>query len=108
MVSAPACDGTGCEFDSWQCRIYILCSLSLRLLGSLRLGSWDLVLGTWDKRLGSLSGTSLGTWDKRLGSLSGYIWLDTKIVLKKSTIRYNCYQTLPSAIFMVPVFNISC
>ena len=24
------------EFDSWQCRIYIPCSLSLRLLGSLR------------------------------------------------------------------------
>ena len=39
MVSAPAWDGTGCEFDSWQCRIYIPCSLSLRLLGSLR-GSW--------------------------------------------------------------------
>ena len=34
--SAPAWDGTGCEFDSWQCRIYISCSLSLRLLGSLR------------------------------------------------------------------------
>ena len=27
--SAPAWDGTGCEFDSWQCRIYIPCSLSL-------------------------------------------------------------------------------
>ena len=26
---------TGCEFNSWQCRIYIPCSLSLRLLGSL-------------------------------------------------------------------------
>ena len=36
VVSAPAWDGTGCEFDSWQCRIYIPCSLSLRLLGSLR------------------------------------------------------------------------
>ena len=23
VVSAPAWDGTGCEFDSWQCRIYI-------------------------------------------------------------------------------------
>ena len=34
VVSAPAWDGTGCEFDSWQCRIYIPCSLSLRLLGS--------------------------------------------------------------------------
>ena len=22
VVSAPAWDGTGCEFDSWQCRIY--------------------------------------------------------------------------------------
>ena len=36
VVSAPAWEGTGCEFDSWQCRIYIPCSLSLRLLGSLR------------------------------------------------------------------------
>ena len=34
--STPAWDGTGCEFDSWQCRIYIPCSLSLRLFGSLR------------------------------------------------------------------------
>ena len=34
--SASAWDGTGCEFDSWQCRIYIPSSLSLRLLGSLR------------------------------------------------------------------------
>ena len=35
VVSAPAWDGTGCEFDSWQCWIYIYiyipCSLSLRL-----------------------------------------------------------------------------
>ena len=33
--SAPTWDGTGCEFDSWQCRINIPsfpCSLSLRLL----------------------------------------------------------------------------
>ena len=51
VVSTPAWDGTGCEFDSWQCRIYIPCSLSLRLLGSF--------------------------------GFSGYIWLDTKIVLKK-------------------------
>ena len=36
MVSAPAWDGTGCELDSWQCRIYIPCSPSLRLLGYLR------------------------------------------------------------------------
>ena len=44
VVSAPAWDGTGCEFDSWQCRIYIPCSLSLRLLGFLRgsLGTYDL------------------------------------------------------------------
>ena len=34
--SAPAWDETGCEFDSWQCRIYIPCSLSLQLLGSFR------------------------------------------------------------------------
>ena len=42
--SAPAWDGTGCEFDSWQCRIYIPCSLSLRLLGSFRgsLGTYGL------------------------------------------------------------------
>ena len=31
--SAPTWDRTGCEFNSWQCRIYIPCSLSLRLLG---------------------------------------------------------------------------
>ena len=29
LGSAPAWDGTGCEFDSWQCRIYIPCALSL-------------------------------------------------------------------------------
>ena len=32
MLSASVWDGTGCEFDSWQCRIYIPCSLILRLL----------------------------------------------------------------------------
>ena len=44
VVSVSALDGTGCEFDSWQCRIYIPCSLSLRLLGSLRgsLGTYGL------------------------------------------------------------------
>ena len=44
VVSAPAWDGTDCEFDSWQCRIYIPCSLSSRLLGSLRgsLGTYGL------------------------------------------------------------------
>ena len=26
VVSTPAWDGTGCEFDSWQCRIYIPCA----------------------------------------------------------------------------------
>ena len=42
--SASAWDGTGCEFDSWQCRIYFPCSLSLRLLGFLRgsLGTYGL------------------------------------------------------------------
>ena len=36
--------GSGCEFDSWQCRIYVPCSLTLRLLGSLRgsLGTYGL------------------------------------------------------------------
>ena len=43
VSSALAWDGTGCEFDSWQCRIYIPCSLSLRLLGSFFQGS----LGTY-------------------------------------------------------------
>ena len=35
---------TGCEFNSWQCRIYIPCSLSQRLLGFLRgsLGTYGL------------------------------------------------------------------
>ena len=44
VVSAPAWDGTGREFDSWKCRIYIPYSLNLRLLGSLRgsLGTYDL------------------------------------------------------------------
>ena len=34
VVLAPAWDGTGPEFDPWQCRKYLPCSLSLRLLGS--------------------------------------------------------------------------
>ena len=53
--SACTWDGKGCEFDSWQCQIYIPCSLSLRLLGSFR------------------------------GSLGTYLWLATKILLKKVT-----------------------
>ena len=32
----PAWDWTGCEFDSWQCWIYIPCLSSLWLLGSFR------------------------------------------------------------------------
>ena len=36
VVSASAWDETGCGFDSWHCRIYIPCSLNLRLLGSPR------------------------------------------------------------------------
>ena len=54
MGSAPAWDGTGCEFDSWQCRIYIPCSLSLRLLGTLRgsLGTYGLTQKLcWKKKL---------------------------------------------------------
>ena len=43
-------DGTGCEFDSWQCRIYIISHVQR---------AYD-YLGP--------------------GSLAGYIWLDTKIV----------------------------
>ena len=44
VVSTPAWDGTGCEYDSWQCQIYIPCSLSLRLVRSLRgsLGTYSL------------------------------------------------------------------
>ena len=34
--SAPTWDRTGCEFNSWQCWIYIPCSLSLRSLWSLQ------------------------------------------------------------------------
>ena len=45
-VSAPAYDRTGCEFESWQCRINIPCSLTLSpwLLGSLwgSLGTYGL------------------------------------------------------------------
>ena len=63
-ASASAWDGTGCEFDSWQCRIYIPCSLSLRLLGSP-------------------------------SGFSGYIWLDTKIVLKKK--KHRCGFCQPAA-----------
>ena len=48
VVSAPAWNGTGCEFDSWQCRIYIPCSLSLRLLGSHR-GSLGSLHIAWHK-----------------------------------------------------------
>ena len=48
MGSAPAWDGTGCEFDSWQCRMFIEPTI---------------------------------TWVP--SGFSGYIWLDTKIVLKK-------------------------
>ena len=53
MVSAPALDGTGCEFDSWQCRIYIYPMFIEPTI----------------------------TWVP--SGFSGYIWLDTKIVLKK-------------------------
>ena len=44
VVSAPAWDWTGCDFDSWQCWIYIPCSSSLRLLGTLQgfLGAYGL------------------------------------------------------------------
>ena len=57
------------ERERWQCRIYIPCSLSLRLLGYLR--------------------------------VSGYIWLDTKIVLKKrmrycaNSVRYQIQSQAP-------------
>ena len=66
VVSAPARDGTGCEFDSWQCRIYIPCSLSLRLLGSLRgsLGTYGLTQKLCLKNLVVGEGLLylLGTW----------------------------------------------
>ena len=42
---APACDKTGCEFDSWQCRIYIPYTLSLGLLGYI----WLWVHMAWHK-----------------------------------------------------------
>ena len=59
VVSAPAWDGTGCEFDSWQCRIYIPCSLMIE---------------------------PTITWVP--SGFSGYIGLDTKIVLNIQ-IKYN-------------------
>ena len=43
--SACTWDGTGCEFDSLQCQIYISCSLiTITVLGSLRssLGTYGL------------------------------------------------------------------
>ena len=55
VVSAPAWDGTGREFDTWQCRIYPM----------------------------FIEPTI--TWVP--SGFSGYIWLDTKIVLKKIRIR---------------------
>ena len=52
MVSAPDWDGTGCDFDFWQCRIYIPCSQRLRLLGSLQgsLGTYGLTQKLWKKK----------------------------------------------------------
>ena len=46
VVSTPAWDGTGREIDSWQCWIYIPCSLSIRLLESLRGSLGTYVLDT--------------------------------------------------------------
>ena len=53
-------DGTGCEFNSWQCRIYI----------SYPMFKEPLI-----------------TWVS--SCFSGYIWFDTKIVLKKNNIWLN-------------------
>ena len=74
--SAPAWDGTGCEFDSWHCRIYIPCSLSLRLLGSL----WSLwVHMAWHKNcvkkkkdliLSGKAFQSMGPWNDIVFRLS--------------------------------------
>ena len=51
-LSASAWDGTGPEFDPWQCRIYIPCSLSLRLLGSwVHLGTYGLTQKVCSKKL---------------------------------------------------------
>ena len=36
VESARTWNRTGCEFESWQCRIHIPCSYSLRLSGSLQ------------------------------------------------------------------------
>ena len=61
VVSAFAWDETGCEFDSWQCRIYIPCSLSLRLLGSLRgsLGTYGSTQKLCLKKKNVISGTTM-------------------------------------------------
>ena len=70
---------TGCEFESWQCRIHIQCSKSLRLLWSLQ------------------------------GSLGTLNWLDTKIVLKNRgnvshCLMFSCRPSSkrPSEVFGFP------
>ena len=57
--SAPTWNGTGCEFDSGKFRIYMPCSLSLRLLGSLRgsLGTYGLTQKLCLKKCQSMSGS---------------------------------------------------
>ena len=65
VESAPSWDGTGCEFDSRQCRIYLPCSLSLRLLGSLR------------RSLGSLAWHKICVKKIRQNCAGHWIWKTT-------------------------------
>ena len=72
VVSAPAWDGTGCEFDSWQCRIYIPCSKSLRLFGSLwgSLGTYGLSQKLCSKKLYSKIAWSIKYYTMTSGQLN--------------------------------------
>ena len=56
--SAPAWNGTGCEFDSWQCRIYI--------------PNYPMFIEPTITRVPS--------------GFSGYVWLDTKIAFLKKIL----------------------
>ena len=87
MESARTLDGTGCEFDSWQCRIYVLSHVTrvpLRLSGYIWLDTKIVVEGSVNSGLrvrgdiwGGMNvvhsvcvlGSSLeGIWDSRRGS----------------------------------------
>ena len=94
--SVSAC----CEFDSWQCRIYIPCSLSLRLLGSL-LGSLSTYGLTqklcFKKRLKTITQI---TWQSSQNSVTittyngpnGYGWMSVRIYDHIKIIKISTFQ----------------